>query len=426
MQDKKNILTPRERVERALNHEEADKIPVDFGATGVTGIAASVVNKLRQYYGLKDILPVKVAEPYQILGEIAGDLKEKLGVDCIGLWDRKNLFGYANKDWKRWQLFDGTPVLVPDLFNTKLENNGSILQYPEGDVTVEPSGRLPRNGYYFDAIIRQESIDDNKLNVKDNLEEFKLISEDDLKYYTKEANYLFNNTDFAIVGSFGGASFGDIALVPATFLKNPKGIRDIEEWYISIIARKEYIFELFSRQCEIALENFKLLYQAVSNKISVIYITGTDFGTQNSTFISLETYRQLFKPFHKKINEWVHKNTKWKTFLHSCGAIEPLIDEFIEAGFDILNPVQISANGMDPTLLKEKYGKDLVFWGGGVDTQKTLPFGTPEEVRNEVEQRLKIFSKGGGYIFNTIHNIQAKTPTQNIISMIDAVNSFRM
>lgn len=418
-------MKSRERVEKALNHEETDRIPVDFGATGVTGISASVVYKLREYYGLKNTSPVKVVEPYQILGEIANDLKEKLGIDCIGLWGNENLFGFENKDWKEWKLFDSTPVLVPGLFNIKVEDDGSMLQYPEGDINVPPSARLPKGGYYFDAIIRQQPIDDNKLNVDDNLEEFKILSDEELNYFEKESDYLFNNTDFAIVGSFGGTSFGDIALVPGTFLKHPKGIRDIEEWYIYIVKRKEFIYEIFDKQCEIALKNFELIYQAVSDKISVAYITGTDYGTQRSPFISIETYRQLFKPFHKRVNEWVHKKTKWKTFIHSCGAIEPLISEFIDAGFDILNPVQVSANGMDPVLLKEKYGKDIVFWGGGVDTQRTLPFGTPEEVKNEVGQRLKIFSKGGGYIFNTIHNIQAKTPVDNVVSMINTVKNFK-
>lgn len=418
-------MNSRERINKALNHQETDRIPIDFGSTGVTNIAASVVYKLRQYYGLKNTLPVKITEPYQLLGEIAYDLKEKIGTDCIGLSSSKNLFGFENTDWKEWELFDGTPVLVPGLFNTKIEVDGSILQYPEGDTTLAPSARLPKDGYYFDAIVRQEPIDDKKLNVEDNLEEFGVLGEDELRYFEKETDYLFNNTDFAIVGSFGGTSFGDIALVPAPFLKHPRGIRDIEEWYISIVSRKEYIYEVFSRQCEIALENLKLLFQAISNKISVIFISGTDFGTQRGPFMSIETYRQLFKPFHKRLNEWVHKNTKWKTFMHSCGAIESLIDEFIDADFDILNPVQVSANGMDPVMLKEKYGKDIVFWGGGVDTQKTLPFSTPEEVSNEVEQRVKIFGKGGGYIFNTIHNIQAKTPVENIASMIDTVKIFK-
>ncbi|MCG2791549.1 MAG: methyltransferase, partial [Actinomycetia bacterium] len=161
-------------------------------------------------------------------------------------------------------------------------------------------------------------------------------------------------------------------------------------------------------------------------KISIIFISGTDFGTQRSLFISKDAYRELYKPLHTKVNEWVHKNTKWKTFIHSCGAIEPLISEFIEAGFDILNPIQCSAEGMDPVTLKEKYGKDIVFWGGGVDTQKTLPFGTREEVKKEVEERIKIFNKGGGFVFNTIHNIQAKTPIENVISMIEVVKNFKV
>lgn len=418
-------MNSRERVEKALNHGETDRIPVDFGSTAVTGISASVVNKLRKYFGLDSSSPVKVIEPYQILGEIADDLKQKLWVDCIGIGGKNNLFGYENGNWKEWKLFDGTPVLVSGLFNTKVEDDGSIFQYPEGDKTVSPSARLPKGGYYFDAIIRQKPVDDSKLNIEDNLEEFKEITETDLDYFEKEAGFLFENTDFAIVGSFGGTSFGDIALVPATFLKDPKGIRDIEEWYVSIIKRKSYIYEIFNRQCEVALKNFEMIYQAVADKISVVFITGTDFGTQRSPFISIDTYRELFKPFHKKINRWVHSKTKWKTFLHSCGAVEPLIPEFIDAGFDILNPVQVSAEGMNPVQLKEKYDKDLVFWGGGVDTQKILPFGTLEEVREEVEKRLKIFSKGGGFIFNAIHNIQAKTPVENVVSMIESVHNFK-
>ena len=311
--------------------------------------------------------------------------------------------------------------MVPALFNTEAEKDGSILQYSEGDKSVPPSARIPKNGYYFDAIIRQPPIEDNNLNVEDNLEEFKLIRDEELEYIEKEADYLYKNTDFAIVANFGGTSFGDVALVPAPSLKYPKGIRDIQEWYISIATRKDYIYEVFSRQCDIAIENLKRIYQAVLNKIDVIFISGTDFGTQRGPFISNDVYRELYKPFNKRVNDWVHKNTKWKTFIHTCGSVEPLISEFIDAGFDILNPVQTSAEGMNPALLKEKYGKSIVFWGGGVDTQKTLPFGTNEDVKKDVIERLKIFGKGGGYVFNTIHNIQEKTPVENIVSMVEAL-----
>lgn len=418
-------MNSRQRIKLALDHKEPDKIPIDFGSTPVTGISASIVSKLREYYGLDNETLVKVIEPYQMLGEVADDLKEKMGIDCIRLQGRKNMFGFNNSGWKRWKLFDGTPVLVPKLFNAKIEKDGSILQYPEGNTSVPPSARMPKDGYYFDAIIRQPPIDDKSLNVEDNLEEFSLISDEELSYIEKEADYLYKNTDYAIVANFVGTSFGDIALVPAPSLKYPKGIRDVQEWYISTATRRDYIYEVFSRQCDIAIKNLKKIYHAVQNKISVVFISGTDFGTQRGLFISVDTYRNLYKPFHKKVNDWIHRNTKWKTFIHTCGSVEPLISDFIDAGFDILNPVQLSAEGMDPVTLKEKYGKDIVFWGGGVDTQKTLPFGTSKEVKREVEERIKIFGKSGGFVFNTIHNIQAKTPIENIASMIEILREYK-
>ncbi len=416
-------MTSRERVERAINHQRPDQIPLDLGSTPVTGMAASSVWKLRRALGLKDER-IKVVEPYQMLGEIADDLKATLGVDCVELNSTKNLFGFENKDWKPWELFDGTPVLVPDSFNTKPEENGDILMYPEGDRTVPPSARMPKDGFYFDTIIRQSPIDEAKLKVEDNLEEFQIITDKELEYYRRQADYLYKNSDYAIVGNFGGTGFGDIALVPAPFLKYPKGIRDVEEWYISLVKRKKFLLELFEKQCQIALKNLKLIYQAIGDKISVLFVTGTDFGAQNGPFISPKLYRELFKPFHKRVNAWVHTSTRWKTFIHSCGGIEPLIEDFIDAGFDILNPVQISAAGMELYRLKEKYGKRIAFWGGGVDTQKTLPFGTPEEVSQEVREHLAMFSEGG-YVFNPVHNVQAGIPVANLLAMYEAVSKYR-
>jgi len=156
----------------------------------------------------------------------------------------------------------------------------------------------------------------------------------------------------------------------------------------------------------------------------VIMVSGADFGTQNGPFISPDMYREFYKPFHKKINDWIHTHTPWKTFYHSCGSIVAFLDDFVEAGVDILNPVQTSAKDMDPKMLKEKYGDKLVFWGGGVDTQKTLPFGSPEEVRKEVAERCRTFGKGGGYVFNTVHNIQSKVPIDNLLAMFQAVREF--
>ncbi|MHC4508648.1 MAG: uroporphyrinogen decarboxylase family protein, partial [Planctomycetota bacterium] len=201
--------------------------------------------------------------------------------------------------------------------------------------------------------------------------------------------------------------------VPAAFLKHPRGIRDIEEWYISTVSRREYVKEVFAGQTEIAVKNLELIYQAVGDRVHA--------AAQNTLFCSPDTYRELYLPFSKKLNDWIHTHTKWKTMKHCCGGCEPLIEGFIEAGFDILNPVQTSAKGMDPHHLVDKYGGRIVFWGGGVDTQKTLPFGEPDQVRREVTERLKTFGEKNGFVFATVHNIQCNTPTGNVLAMFQAL-----
>jgi uroporphyrinogen-III decarboxylase len=218
-----------------------------------------------------------------------------------------------------------------------------------------------------------------------------------------------------------GTGFGDIALVPAPFLKNPKGIRDIQEWYVSTALRKDFVVKIFERQCEIAEENINRLIDLFGDTVDVALITGTDFGTQRSQFISTDAYREMYKPFHTRVNRLIHERTGWKTFIHSCGAVFGLVSEFIEAGFDILNPVQCSAAGMEAEKLKSTFGDDIVFWGGGVDTQKTIAFGTPDEVYAEVQQRIQVFNQRGGFVFNSVHNIQGNTPLENIQAMFAAI-----
>jgi hypothetical protein len=283
---------------------------------------------------------------------------------------------------------------------------------------------MPKGGFYFDSIIRQPPLDESKLKVEDNLEEFALISEEDLQFLKREAERLYTQTDKAILANFGGTGFGDIALVPAPWLKHPKGIRDVEEWYVSTATRRDHVYKIFERQCTVGLENLERIHRVIDNKVTAVFVTGTDFGTQNGPFISPHAYRDLFKPFHKQINDWIHKNTSWKTFIHSCGSVRALLPDFIDAGFDILNPVQCSAAGMAPLELKQDFGDRITFWGGGVDTQRTLPFGTAEEVRREVRERLKIFGSGGGYVFNTIHNVQARVPVENVLALYQAAREY--
>jgi hypothetical protein len=422
----RHIMDSRSRVKTALAHREPDQVPLDLAGSAVSGMHASSVYALRQALHLDPPgAPVKVVEPYQLLGEVTTDLADALGVDVVPLGKPTTMFGFRNEGWRPWAFHDGTPLLVPEGFNTAPEPDGGILMYPEGDRSAPPSGHMPANGYYFDAIIRQPPIDEARLNPEDNLEEFGPISEADLAHFAQEAERLYTQTDRAILANFGGTAFGDIALVPATWLKYPKGIRDVSEWYMSTASRRDYVWKVFERQCEIGIANLARIHQVVGDRVEAVFITGTDFGTQNGPFISPKSYRNLFMPFHKAVNGWVHQNTSWKTFIHSCGSVSALIPDFIAAGFDVLNPVQTSAVGMEAAMLKDRFGSQLTFWGGGVDTQKTLPFGSPDEIRAQVQERMQTFGPGGGFVFNTIHNVQSRIAVENLLALYKAIQEFR-
>jgi hypothetical protein len=416
------MATSREIVQKSINHQSIERVPIDFGSTAVTGIHVLAVEGLRKYYGL-EYHPVKAIEPYQMLGEIEDDLQAAMGIDIIGISGKNNMFGIANEHYREFKTFWGQTVLLPAEFNTTYDEEGNLLVHPQGDTTVPPSGKMPKTSYFFDAIIRQQEIDEFALDPLDNLEEFAPLMDADLKYWEKEINRVAGKGK-AVVANFGGTALGDIALVPGLNLKNPRGIRDIAEWYMSTVMRKDYVHTIFEMQTDIALNNLDKLFAVVGNKVDVVFLCGTDFGTQDSQFCSAEAFDELYKPYYRKVNDWIHKNTSWRTFKHSCGAVEPLVQHFIDAGFDILNPVQINAAGMDPQHLKDTYGSQITFWGGGIDTQKILPFASPKEVENQVLNQCKIFSKNGGFVFNTVHNIQANVPVENIVAMVDALKKF--
>lgn len=412
----------RENLQKTLNHQQPDRLVVDFGATPVTGIHVLLVKQLRDHFGLEK-KPVKVSEPFQMLGEVEEDLQEAMGVDVIGLSPPSDMFGNRFENWKEFRTPWGQEVLVPGSFTVSVDEKGDTLLYPQGDDSVPPSAKMPKAAYFFDAVIRQEPLDEAKLNPEDNTEEFELITAEDLEYW-KESITGASQKGKGLVANFGGTGIGDIALVPGLNLKAPKGIRDVADWYMSTLMRPDYLHYIFEKQTDIALENLKMTRETAGDLVDVAFICGTDFGTQDSSFCSVETYDELYAPYYRKINNWIHENTSWKTFKHSCGAVEPFMEHFIESGFDIINPVQINAAGMDPLLLKEKYGDRLVFWGGGVDTQKVLPFGTPEEVKAHVLKECEIFAPGGGFVFNTVHNMQANVPLQNVLAMLDAISQF--
>ncbi len=418
-------MTSKELLQQTLAHTQPERIVFDMGSNAVTGIHVRALEKLRMYYGLEK-RPVRVIEPYQMLGLVEQDLMDAIGIDITGAWGEDNLLGYNNNPpLKLFKTFWGQEVLVSEKFSTVTNDKGELLSFPDGDTSVEASAKMPESGYFFDAIDRQQPIDEDKLNVEDNLEEFSLISSATLSYWKQEVARA-KSTGKAIVAGFGGTALGDIALVPAMNLKNPKGIRNIEEWYISTVMRSDYVREIFDRQSALAIENLSKIYATIGNDIDVVFLCGTDFGTQNSTFCAPEQFDDMWLPYYKRINDWIHTNTTWKTFKHSCGAVEGFMSRFIDAGFDIINPVQLSATGMYPKELKEKYGKHLTFWGGGIDTQKTLPYGTPADVRKEVLHLCEVFGRDGGFVFNTVHNIQADVPVENIVAMIDALHEFNL
>jgi len=415
-------ITGRMRVGAALSHRAPDRVPVDFGSTSVTGMHVSCVAALRRHYGLEPG-PVKVIDPGAMLGEIAEDLQAAIGADTEGIRGRVVRFGFPAADWKPWRLYDGLEVLVPGGFNVTVDERGDTLMHPQGDLTAPASARMPKGGYFFDSIVRQEPFEEESLRPEDNLEEYGPLAEEDLAHWERVARQAAARGR-AVMGNFGGTAFGDIALVPGVGLKHPKGIRDIAEWYISTRSRRDFVHQVFEGQCEIALANLERIAARAGDLVDAINVCGTDFGTQTSSFCSVATFRELWMPYYQRVNQWVHRNTRWKTFKHSCGAVAKFVPEFIEAGFDILNPVQCSAAGMDPGELKSRYGDRIVFWGGGVDTQQVLPFGTPQQVREQVLERCEIFARNGGFVFAAIHNVQAQTPVANIVAMIEAVLEF--
>ncbi len=418
-------MTSRERLAATLRHEATDRVCVDFGAGFQTGLGAGAVHRLREALFGKSSQPVKVVESYQMLGEMDEELRRALGLDVVGVHGSGTMFGFKNEGWKPFTMFDGTPVLVPGRFNVTPAEDGGWMMHPEGDTSVPPSAWMPKDTFFFDSVNRQGALDEVALDPADNCEEMEVVSDAEVAHFAQLARHYHEQTDYGIYMTLPGTAFGDIALVPAPWMKHPKGIRSVEDWYMATAMRRDYVQKVFEVQCECALKSIEKLAAAVGERAQVVFVSGTDFGTQTGQFCSVKTYRELYKPFHKAVNDLIHKLTPWKTFIHSCGAVAPFIAEFIDAGFDVLNPVQCSATGMDPRWLKREFGRQIVFWGGGVDTQKTLPFGTPEEVYREARERIDIFAEGGGFVFNSIHNVQSNVPTENMLALFRAIKDSR-
>lgn len=422
----KNMGTAsRKRFIDTLNHRDPGEVVLDLGSTPITGINANALVKLRRALGLEERV-VRMNEPLQLLGEVEDDLRVALGIDVVGVSNGVTLFGFENKDWKPWTMQSGLPVLVPGDFNTTVDKEGNTYLYPMGDVSAPPSGKMPKGGYYFDNLFRgKSSFEVENANARaDFKDDFGVLTQEHLRRIEDESKFLYENTEYGLIGGGALAGFGDFAVVPGPNVRYPQGVRDLNEFMMAHILMPEYIHDLFEMQLETGLKNAALFFQAVGNRIQAMQISGTDFGLQRGPFMTLESYQEFYKPYHKRINDWVHEHTSWKTFFHTCGSVVAFLQDFYEAGIDILNPVQTTAEGMSARWLKDHWGDKFVFWGGATNTQATLPFGTPEEVYEESMERLRIFAPGGGFVYNAVHNIQGQTPAENMVAFFQAIRDY--
>jgi hypothetical protein len=402
-------MTSRERVLKALNHEEPDRVPLDLGGSFVTSIAATSLHCLRRHLGLEN-RPVKVYDAYQMLGEVELDLVERLGLDCLPVEPPSLTMGLRRENWKPWRLMDGTEVLMPGAFDVDASPEGEWL-FPAGGPHV---CRMPKDGFYFDTIGYADFHTDWEPPSLDHLRTTSRnwrIRDEDLEFLRTQAEPLRRETDKALI----------LGAWPYVGLHY---IGSLTDFWCLLGRDPGYVKSLFALSTEAALDNLPRLWDALGDKIDVIAMTGLDFGTQRSEWFSPEVFREVYIPGLQAQFQWVRENTTWVIFEHSCGSVANLIGDLVDAGLEALNPVQTSAAGMDPRWLKATFGDRLTFWGGGVETQSTLPFGTPEEVRAEVAERIRIFAPGGGFVFNPIHNIQPSTPPENIAAAYEAALEF--
>ncbi len=407
-------MTPRERVLTALNHREPDRVPIDCSGHRSSGIAAMLYPKLRQYLGLP-ARPVRVYDPVQQLAILDDDIMDRFGVDTIELGRG---FAFRDEDWADWILPDGTPCEMPVWALPERENRRWVLKSKTGRVIAQ----MPDGAIYFEQT-------HYPFFEKDNLDEIPAALEESMwtaiasppgplvdgprgdELFSEGARRLRERTDRAILGLFGGN-----LLEMGQFLYRNDG-------FLLLLAEDPGRAHAFlDRVVERHLKNLERFLTLVGSYIDVI-VFGDDLGMQSGPQISPAMYREFFKPRHAMMWSRAKQLANVKVMLHCCGGVRELLPDLIDAGLDAINPVQISCSGMDVESLKRDFGRDMVFWGGGCDTQRILPLGVPEEVQAHVRRQVEILKRGGGFVFQQVHNILADVPPENAVAMFDAVNS---
>ena len=412
-------MTSRERVRTALSHREPDRVPIDLGGMGSTGIMTVAYNKLKSHLGL-NTRPSRMYDTGQQLAEPEAEILERFRVDVIALsrtyspvTDPELSREYEAKyggSWKPWTLPDGSSCEVPDGFKPEPDGQGGwVLKNERGVYAAMPKGAL-----YFDA----SGPAANELGTAETVEDlasWKLhyAEPEQFSSLREKAKWLHENTDFAIMCGFGGG-----AHEPA------QGLRGWGQWMMDLAADRTLADEIIGRLTEAHVHNVKLFMEAVGPYLDIVQM-GDDLGTQAGPQMSPQMYHETIHPAHKAVYQAARAAHEYPfIFLHSCGGIQPLIPDLIDEGVEVLNPVQTNAAGMDPVGLKRDFGDKLAFWGGGVEVAGALTDGTPADVKRQVRERLRIFAPGGGYVFNQVHNIQANVPPENVVAMFDAAYEY--
>ena len=377
--NKKETMTSRERVRAAVEHRQPDRLPIDLGVHFSTGISVFAYRNLREYLGLSTD-HIELIDCVQCLARVDTDVAERFHVDTV-------LLNPPYKKTKRWEARPGYTFDVPENFNPVLQPNGAYRVEFKGQKLYMPAG-----GFFFDG---------------DWPDFYDLSTEDKHKFFAKRAERLYKETDKYTMYMGFSAFFGGLDFA-CDMLTDPD---------ICIEANQK----LFDEQIRI----FDSVNEKMGKYINCIEVN-SDLGTQNGLMCTPDSYREVCLPFLKKFCEHVHNTSDIHVFLHSCGAVSQLLPEIIEAGVDILNPVQISATGMDAQKLKAQYGDKICFWGGGCDTQNILNNATPDAVREHTKAQIETLKPGGGFVFNQVHNIMGNIAPENIVAMFDTAyeNSF--
>ena len=412
-------MNSRERVLAAIAHKQPDQVPVDLGSTPSSGISAIAYSNLLKAIGRTD-LPVQIYDVVQQLAQPDMSIIDRFGVDVL---DIGRAFNTEEKDWHETILANGDKAFYPIHFNPVKQADGSYHCYDEDGkrlLALMPQGATFFDQSYFPYINgfpeNYDTLDEEMGRVLwsryvhspwDHTQD-----PDFWKTLREKTLQLRASTDKALMIVCGCNLFEW-----GTFL------RRMDNFLMDLLCEPDQVARMLDQLLERHLATLAKVCDSVGDIVDIIRF-GDDLGMTSGPFMYVDTYRSLFKPRHKQLCDYVKTHSQMHTFIHSCGSISSLMPDLIEAGIEIFNPVQTNARQMEPEFLKKEFGQDCTFWGGGVETVGTLNNGTPEQVREQVLERLEIMSAGGGFVFNTVHNILPDVPPQNILAMFDAVKEF--